>query len=411
MEYARSITHLSNQLFHPKDFLLESLGMTAQPPSHDGTFVQITLEGAGFDGAKIPLGSSEELIRYKNLLVAAAKARWQKKHPDEEVSDELDEAAQLSLAEIIDGAAMSVPPRPTENTNQEIDEFLELGRKDLDEFIDLVIRGALDPADFPDWADDDNFWDLGKSLRDGETMRIAHSARRSSSTTTRTLRIRNDFIKPLKREVKGQPTESFQLLEGKVTGLNLTKKRFQFETDELGEVQGSYKSPVMPADLIELLCDSANAETFPQPALILGRLSFRKEHRHAIVETTFVARSNDRFVPAAKKLASLSELEDGWSDEGSLRPQSKTLALAGAVLSIIREVGLTPPPGIFPTEEGGVLFEWATANYVFSIEVESDNNIVAYALYPQQREGRSVEGDSPAFLTRIIEDWVPAISG
>lgn len=38
--------------------------MTAQPPSHDGTFVQITLEGVGFDGAKIPLDSLEDLEEF-----------------------------------------------------------------------------------------------------------------------------------------------------------------------------------------------------------------------------------------------------------------------------------------------------------------------------------------------------------
>lgn len=162
----------------------------------------------------------------------------------------------------------------------------------------------------------------------------------------------------------------------------------------------------MHSDLIELLSDSANAETSPQPGLILGRFSFNKERLGAVVETTFVARSKDPFAPAAKKLASLKEL-----DEGSQQPQPKTLALAGAVLSIIRKAGLTPPPGIFPTKEGGVLFEWATADYVFSIEVESDNRIFTYALYPQQREGHSVEGDSPAFLTRIIENWAPVVNG
>lgn len=310
--------------------------MTAQPPSHDGTFVQITLEGVGFDGAKIPLDSL----------------------------------------------------------------------KDLEEFIDRITRGAQDPVNIPDYADEDSFWELGKSLYDGGIMRIIRILSGSSSPTTVTLSIQRHLSEPLKRELKGQPTESFQLLEGKVTGLNLTKKRFQFETDKLGELHGSYKSPVMPADLIELLGDSATAETSPQPALILGRFSFNKECLGAVVETTFVASSKDPFAPAAKKLASLKELEDG-----APRPQPKTLTLAGAVLSVIRKAGLPPPPGIFPTEEGGVLFEWATADYVFSIEVESDNRIFAYALYPQQREGHSVEGDSPAFLTRIIENWVPVVNG
>lgn len=310
--------------------------MTAQPPSHDGTFVQITLEGVGFDGAKIPLDSL----------------------------------------------------------------------KDLEEFIDRLIRGALGPINLPDRADEDSFWELGKSPRDGETMDIARILSRSSSAATVTVSIQRHSSEPFKGEVTGQPTESFQLLEGKVTGLNLTKKRFQFESDKLGELHGSYTSPVMPGDLIELLSDSANAEASPQPALILGRLSCNKERLSAVVETTFVARSKDPFAPAAKKLASLKKL-----DEGSPRPQPKTLALAGAVLSTIRKAGLTPPPGIFPTEEGGVLFEWATADYVFSIEVESDNRIVAYALYPQQREGHSVEGDSPAFLTRIIENWAPVVNG
>lgn len=391
--------------------------MNAQPPNHDGTFARITLEGARFDRARIPLESLQELVRYENLVIAAAKAQWKKKHPDEEISNEVIEAAKLSMTQLIEGSAISVLERPTANVSPEVGETIEDGRNEVEDLIDRVASGKLRAADFPDWADDDNFWDLGKSLHDGETMHIAHSARRSSSTTTVSLPIRKQFIEPLKRKVKGQPTESFRLMKGKVTGLSLTKKRFQLETDELGEVNLPYKPADMPADLIEpdlidLLSDSADATTcIPQPALILARLSFRKERFVKIHEATFWARCNDPFVPAAKKLSSLSELEDGWLNEGSPRPQPKTLALAGAVLSVIRNAGLTPPPGIFPTEEGGVLLEWATADYVFSIEVESDNNIVAYGLYPQQREGESTEVDSPAFLARVIKDWIPVING
>ncbi|QPK79769.1 hypothetical protein G7Y31_03465 [Corynebacterium lizhenjunii] len=128
-------------------------------------------------------------------------------------------------------------------------------------------------------------------------------------------------------------------------------------------------------------------------------------------DAAFQTNLHDPFVPAARKLSSLNKLSDDWMGKGSRRPQPKALVQAGLVLTTISQAGLTPPPGVFPTEEGGVLFEWASGTYVFSIEVEADSSIVAYSLYPEQTNGDSDEVDSPDHLTPIIKNWVPVING
>ncbi|GAA1474584.1 hypothetical protein P4N68_04110 [Corynebacterium felinum] len=58
-----------------------------------------------------------------------------------------------------------------------------------------------------------------------------------------------------------------------------------------------------------------------------------------------------------------------------------------------------------------MLSKWIAGDRVFSCNVEPDATIVANGLYLQQHEGESNDMDAPAFLTRIIKDWVPVING
>lgn len=386
--------------------------MSAQPPSTDGTFARITLEGARFDGAKIPLEALEELIRYQNLIISAAKARWAEEHPDEEIPEELGKAAELNLADVREGSAISVLERPAESANGEFDALVSEAHSDVDELISEATSGALYSVDFPDWANVDDFWDLGKSLLAGEQMHIARPSTRATKTATVSMTVRNDVIEPLKKDVKGRRSDSFDLIEGRVAGLYITNKSFQFATLDSGEVKGWCKSLDITAELHKVLGDSVlGVPSAGQIVLLLGRVGLKKGQLARVHDATFLARPHDAFIPGARKLASLNNLDDGWMGEGSLRPQPKTLARAGAVLTVVRQAGLMPPPGVFPTEDGGVLFEWASGAYVFSIEVEADSSIVAYNLYPEQTRGESNEVGSPALLTPIIKDWVPVING
>jgi len=191
-----------------------------------------------------------------------------------------------------------------------------------------------------------------------------------------------------------------------VPGLNVDKRSFRFANPQAGEINGRYISIDLTRDLRQVLGNSVDGQLI----LVLGRLGLKNGALSKIHDATFLAHPSDNFMPAARKLGSLHKLADGWMGEGSLRPQTKTLALAGAVLTVVRHVGLTPPPGIFPTEEGGVLFEWATSDYIFSIEVEADSSIVAYSLYPQEERGESVPVNAPILLDQIIKDWVPVIN-
>ncbi|MDO4762098.1 MAG: hypothetical protein Q4A31_09290 [Corynebacterium sp.] len=378
--------------------------MSIQPSASAGTFAKISLEGARFDGAKMPLETLGELIRYQSLIVSATKARWDEIHPDEEFPEKIAKATELNLVKIVEGSAISVLERPVES---DYNELIEAGSNDVDELLREVVSGSLNSIDFPMWADNSAFWDLGKSLHDGERMHVFRQAGQTIKCATVTSVIRERQFVPLKNEVRGRRAESFNLVEGRVPGLNVDSKSFVFASVEVGEVNGWYKSLDITSNLREVLGDSSTG----QLVFILGRLGLKKGRFVKILDATFLAKPDDAFIPAARKLASLQTLDNGWMGEDSLRPQPKILALGGAVLTVIRDAGLNPPPSIFPTEEGGVLFEWATGDYVFSIEVEPSLSIVAYGLYPQQTCGNSTSVTSLKLLTPIIKDWLPAING
>ena len=73
----------------------------------------------------------------------------------------------------------------------------------------------------------------------------------------------------------------------------------------------------------------------------------------------------------ASRIIQIASLGRNWNDGDE--PAISDLAIAAALelLEGIAEKSL-PVPGIFPTEEGGISLEWANAEQVISVEIDSD---------------------------------------
>lgn len=71
--------------------------------------------------------------------------------------------------------------------------------------------------------------------------------------------------------------------------------------------------------------------------------------------------------PCLKGLVKLRTLQDGWDGEGSLAIENDALASAAMILVLVPE--LHELIRVYPTFEGGVLLEYITTDWSYSVEV------------------------------------------
>ncbi|HZK31960.1 MAG TPA: hypothetical protein VFC72_03515 [Corynebacterium sp.] len=367
--------------------------------SVEAAFASLKLKGARFDGAKIPVETLEELIRYRQLIIAAAEDSWKKDHPGEDAPEALKDGLGLSLTDVVDGSSVPLLER---EAGGDFDELFEDGKDNIDQLLRYVTEGELEAIAFPEWADIDPFWEFGSSLAAGEEMQVPAPVEEHSRFATISPVSRAQRFSPLKSKLHASParSESFGLVEGRVIALNAEKRNFDVSTQTLGELRGKFRTVDITSELREFLGNSSEA---PE-VLILGRLGFKEQALDKIHEATLVVELGDPFEKVARKLEEISRLKDGWLEGAGSSVRFELLRLGSRTLSTIKKAGLAPP-NVFPTEEGGLSFEWATGTYVLSVEIEADSSIAAYSLLPGDTTGTETSVRKLENLSETIDSW------
>ena len=378
-------------------------------------FTSLKLEGSRFDYARMPVETLQELLRYRMLIVSAATEQWQREHPDDEVPDSLQSGLDLALTEVAPGSAIPLLTRPTE---ADFDEEFERARDSVDQLLRDVSTGSMTRESFPQWANLPQFWEFGSSLKGSEALYVPAPSPRTAESAVITQQAREDFFEPLKVKVRGQRSEGFGLVQGKIVAINAENRNFDLTTESNPRVHGRFKSETLIDKLRSVLDSSAKAS----PILLLGRNGYKDGALEKILEAVFVTHVDSDYAASAKRLQELSEIEKGWlgpaSEEGRPEPSSeedgpgfagetisqKTLLLGAHALSCFNEAGF-PPPSIFPSEYGGLSFEWVTAKFVCSVEIEPDGTVTAYCLPPESMEGTEEVLDEIDDLPMTIREW------
>ena len=105
------------------------------PASIEVAFASLRLNGARFDNAKLPVETLEEIIRYKQLIIAAVEDLWQKEHPQEDVPESIKEGLQLSLTEVIEGSSIPLLERQGDS---DFDDLYDDGKDVVDQLLRSV---------------------------------------------------------------------------------------------------------------------------------------------------------------------------------------------------------------------------------------------------------------------------------
>jgi hypothetical protein len=83
-------------------------------------------------------------------------------------------------------------------------------------------------------------------------------------------------------------------------------------------------------------------------------------------------RSPEEWDQFESQLVQWEQHPDALEDEGLEPPNQQTVPLIREVCRALRAISIEPPLRLLPNCEAGAVFEWRTAPFLWSIEVERD---------------------------------------
>jgi hypothetical protein len=323
------------------------------------------LDGGRFEEHAIPLDFLKDLAVLEEFIISVAKAEWIKDHEGRErtppgfmsgVSVKLagvEEGSAVPVLKLFLATAVALLPGaiPEEQT------YLERARTKITEAVAAAEAGAniavhLRPRDL---AYFDRF---GRGLRDGESIGLQRDGgaamARLTPQTRRTLVLAAPGVEFITDDA---------IRRGKVVDTNDTDGKFTIRLPGGQEVRAPL-SPEHRDTVIEAQKDSATGVRVAVRGI--GRFN-RTNKLVNFEEVEDVTALEPLDIPA--RIDELRLLRAGWLDGGGKALDSAALDKLSTAFTTHYPDGL-PLPYTFPTENGGVQFEWRLENASPEIEID-----------------------------------------
>ncbi len=333
-------------------------GMGAQPQ------VQLRYVGERFDGARLPLDVLGDLPAFRDLLAAFAKAAYLGVNTDRRrVPRGFEKSLSFNLTGVADGSA--IPQLQWDKVTAQsllpgfVDEIGELIDGSLKKIVTLIDQAAN--GHFPKVLPPEHVRALnrfGSGLRDGERIEFLGS----HGIDGNVVYLDNDRRKALITKVR----ETYQTRyegTGTLVGTNAANDPYiQIETKAHGlilinlerdrviqEFDGNLGTPIQFDVEIEL--DNT-------------------DHFRSLVDVHAVGLIDEQIAGELQRcrnrLDEISKLADGWDNDASHAVSKAAFVSANQFLS--RRPQLCGSYKIFPTADGGLLFEFETGRWDLSLE-------------------------------------------
>lgn len=330
------------------------------------------LEGARFKNAHVPVSVLEELLRYKNLVLKAAAAKWTDDNPEREVPDELIKGFDLTLTAIEPGSATNVLERPAIT---EFEDNYSAGQVDVDQLLEEIFNEDLSVASFPDWADDEALWQLGSSLDPGDNLSIIPGESRNravSFSREQRDRILPPFKEAVKEHKKPSRTNEEGFVVGRIRQVDTGAKSFKL-TSGNKSIHGRYTSSESAGSIGSVIEREAKGEeTFVR---VTGSVRLADGEPTLIRSTDSVEIITSGPAPRRSRILDIAKLNRGWVDGFYGEPVSIEMLQAALDLSSkVYEEKLVIEPEIFPTEDGKIEFQWVVDSNFISLSPQEDGS-------------------------------------
>jgi len=324
--------------------------------------------GARFEGTRLPLDVLGDLPAFRDLLVSYADAEWRKTHKDRErLPKNFEKGLLFNLVGIEDGSAM---PRiewdrhaPQSQLPDMMDEMETLVSMSFERVISLFDHTtgtaaalALTPGNIRalkrfggNLLPDEKIEFPGSKGSDGNVVFLDKYWRERLMT-----RIRDSY------QTRYDGT-------GKLIGSGVDPSGTNGHIDVYTEDYGIIKLPMTPDRVRSDFDGSIESEVY-------FRLHIELDNNEAVrsIVDVFDVDVIQPHVMASllvcrNRIGSLTSLQDGWHDGGGKAPTAKAVSVALRLLS--RKPAMADSYSIFPTDDGGLLFEFVRLGWNHSIEI------------------------------------------
>lgn len=366
-------------------------------------FVRIRISGDRFHGGRLPVDALGEIQRYQAVLLAAARREWLEDNPGKDVPEGFDGELGLVISSVEEGSAQILLERPVTTG---FDTYFERGRDEFERELSALLDSTESVSEAP-LFELKAFQAFGASLLDGDAIQVISYTEdaKPKASVSFTEATRSEVLVPRQKELEkelrkrraAQRHAEDRAIAGRLTELNPEKGSFTLQTLHFGDLTGWYSESSITDDLKKVLDTSAKAPV----VRVRGDLQFRNDVVTRLRNVSEVQLLEIDGQPWSRKIVELAMLGPDWDGE---TPGAEMIAFPA--LEAARDLMLkfaqadVPRPGIFPTEEGGVSLEWASAAQIASIEISPDAEFILFRLPEGTNDGFE---ETTADITRAAE--------
>lgn len=356
---------------------------------------RVRLTGARFDGGRLPVDSLVELQKYQDVVRIAAVAEWRRENPGMELPSDLRNSVSLTIERIDEGSA---------------DVFLAFEQNQVyvhyqseaQDAADAIIVAAYSGAPIPELPalslqEDSDFREavsqIGLTLGPSQSIEFYPDSPDANpvSITVETRKLAVDQLSriedflvhtdPVPATNGLQATE--ESLVGRVIILDADDQKFTIVIADGSQVHGWYRQT---PELLEDFREVVNSTEVGPLTRISGTLQSKGGRPFRFKEVSSIQRVQFDDTAWGARLSEFASLPPGWEDGGGEQITSIALDASQMLLRAVDHAQIERP-GVFPTEEGGVLVEWAGPARVRSVEILPDATFELFSLLRTQSTG------------------------
>ena len=330
--------------------------------------------GTRFEGKRLPVDVLTDLPAFRELIVAFAKSEWRRLNEDRKrVPRGFDASLAFDLVGIEDGSAVPVMEWNRAKTQASLpgftDQIEDLVHSSFQKVVVLFDDAASNR--FPVAMAPEQIRALnkfGSNLKDNERIEFEGTKNANGNVIYLSSEIRKRLIGSLRDRYVTQ-IEDVGTLLGCVADSNADIGYIVVQTHD----HGSFRIPI-DNETIKSDFDG----NIDQPL----ELSLKVELDHEdsvkdVIEVHSVSLIDEQIAAQLKRcrdrLNQVSALGDGWHDGDGLAPSAEFVAAANKFLS--QRFALCDLYRIYPTDEGGVLFEIEIRDWDLSVEFLRDGKV------------------------------------
>lgn len=330
--------------------------------------------GARFNGGRLPLDVLSDLPAFRDLLVAFAKDGWREANAKRKrVPKGFDKSIALDLVAIEDGSAV-----PLLKWNRNVaqanlpgfsDRLEEIVTKSFGEIIELINLAGT--GRFPESLSVDHIRalnKLGSGLRDDERIEFPGTESADGNVVYLDAYRRRELITHVKETYQRRYESIGRLVTNNAEG------SITVQTEDFGAIT----LPVDPDEVKATYDGNLNADVQFDIQIELDH----HERYRSVVDVFDVALIDAQIgadlMRCRARLNELSALMPGWHNGTGKGVTSEAIDAANRFLS--RRPGLAGVYRIYPTEEGGVLFEFDSTTWDLSVEFAPDGGVELYGV-------------------------------